>query len=46
MMRMNYLSYLTQTVAQNDAVVESHNFIAAVMIVFAAYVKYVLMTMI
>ena len=43
-MVMNCLSYLPQTVAQNDLVVESHNFVAAVLIEFSVYVKYVLIT--
>ena len=45
MMGMNYLLYHPQTVAQNDLVVEIHNFVAAVLILFSVYVKYVLITL-
>ena len=45
-MVMNCLSYLPQTVPQNDLVIESHNLVAAVLIEFSVYVKYVLITMI
>ena len=45
MMIMNHLSYCTQNVAQNDLVVESHTFVAAILIVFSVYLKSVLITM-
>ena len=44
-MGMNSLSYLPQNVAQSDIVVENHTFVAAILITFYVYVKFVLTTM-
>ena len=44
-MGMNYLSYLPRTVSQNDLVVKSHTFVAAVVIILSVYLKAVLITM-